>query len=44
MADKFFTSNFNAKDITDFLNDCAKKLSDLSPLMKTARVFLKKTC
>lgn len=43
MTDKFFKSNFNAKDITKFLNEAAKKLSDLTPLMKTARVFLKKT-
>lgn len=41
--DKMFKVNFNAKYITKFLNETSKKLKDLSPLMKIARVFLKNT-
>ncbi|MCD8025327.1 MAG: phage virion morphogenesis protein [Candidatus Gastranaerophilales bacterium] len=43
MPDKFFTSSFNADESVKFLNNLQKKFKDLSPLMKTARVFLKKT-
>ena len=41
MSDKFFTSNFNAKEVTKFLQQQADKLGDLTPLMKVARKKLR---
>ena len=43
MTGEMFKVKFESKAVTDFLKDAAKKLSDLTPLMKEARVFLKKT-
>lgn len=43
MNDKTFTSNFNAKEVTKYLNEAASKLKDMKPIMKIARVFLKNT-
>ncbi len=43
MTREMFKVKFESKAVTDFLKDAAKKLSDLTPLMKTARVFLKNT-
>jgi len=38
---KQFSYKLNDKQIIKFLQDCHKKLGDLSPIMKTARVFMK---
>lgn len=38
-----FRTSFNSGAVVKFLNGTAKKLKDLSPLMKTARVVLKKS-
>lgn len=43
MGDKFFTYGFKVKDVVKFLNDIQKEIQDLTPLMKVARRFLKKT-
>lgn len=43
MADKFFKVEINEKEIIKFLNAKAKQFKNLTPLMKTARVFLKNT-
>ena len=44
MSGKYFTATFEADEwFIDFLNGMQEKLKDLTPLMKTARVFLKQT-
>lgn len=42
MLSKQFEYKINDKLIIKFLKDCHKQLDDLSPLMKTARVIMKK--
>ncbi len=37
-----FLTKINDKEITKFLDSAYRKLKDLTPLMKTARVFMKK--
>lgn len=44
MAERIeFKTEFNAKEVVTFLKKAAIQLKDLTPLMKTARVFLKDT-
>jgi len=40
---KYFESNFNCKEAIKKLNELSEKFKDLTPLMRTARVFLKNT-
>ena len=40
---KMFIAHWNADEIVEFLQNAEKQIGDLTPLMKTARVFLKQT-
>lgn len=43
MSNKYFVCNFNAKEVIKILNEAGKKLKNLTPVMKVAKVFLKNT-
>lgn len=41
MTKEIFEAKFNADEVTKFLNDASKKISDLRPLMRVAAQYLK---